>query len=609
MKPALSREAAAPFVRDMIEMVEARSRALPDGGIISVLEFVERLTVDQLSLAASGTPMPDEAYHHLERFAKTFVGSSVAGQPEFFLRLPGYKKSKAAFHQYISDAVEEHEYRSSNPAGRPDLMDIVARAAYANGCPFNEADRVANGHLPYANGFIYAGRICATMLYALLKHPSILKSVQTEIDDVFGEGIPTLKNLRRMTVLHNCIKETHRRYPVAPAVPRYAARTFEFAGYTIPRGTYLFLAVVVPHFDERYFADPYKFDPMRFAAPRSEGAQPHAYAPYGLGTHVCLSVGLVETVVMTTVGALLHSLDLELHPPHYELRGATDPVPGPERGFRLRIVGRRQAGTAGLERESESVFPLLNLAADEIARRWYPRGSTIIHQGDAADEFFIVVDGEVEIERTSGSGAVEHLARIGKGGYFGEIGLLHGVPRTATVRASEGGVTVLVISRESFMQMVAEHDLISDEIAEMAKRRMMVSQLADALPGLDSAALTKVSTHLERQRFAPGQVVIQQGDEADRFYVVVAGNAEVVNHHPGGDDIVLAMLGPGEYFGEIGILHNRPRTATVRAVGNVNLEVLSLAREHFLALSDSAHQTGQAIADKALRRLLALSAM
>ena len=217
-----------------------------------------------------------------------------------------------------------------------------------------------------------------------------------------------------------------------------------------------------------------------------------------------------------------------------------------------------------------------------------------------------MVDGQVEVERTSSSGVVEHLARIGRGGYFGEIGLLHGVPRTATVRASGGGVTVLVMSRESFMQMVTEHDLISFEIAEMAKRRMMVSQLADAIPGLDSAALAKVSTHLERQSFAPGQIVIQQGDEADRFYVIVGGEAEVVNHHPGGDDIVLAVLGPGEYFGEIGILQNRPRTATVRAAGNTDLEVLALAREHFLALSDSAHQTGQAIADKALRRLLAL---
>jgi len=523
MKPALSREGAAPFVQDMIEMVEARVRSLPEAGVISALEFVERLTVDQLSLAASGCPMKDADYDHLTRFAKTFVGSSVAGQPEFFLKLPGYKKSKSAFHLFINDGVLEHERRSSDSDRRPDLMDIVARAVYPDGSPFNEADRVANGHLPYANGFIYAGRICATMLYALLKHPSILKIVQTEIDAAFAEGTPTLKTIRRMTMLHNCIKETHRRYPVAPAVPRFAARTFEFAGYTIPRGTYLFVAVVLPHFDERYFADPYKFDPARFAPPRSEAARPHVYAPYGIGTHVCLSVGLVETVVMTTMAALLHTLNLELHPPDYEMRTAIDPVPGPESRFRLRVVGRRQAGTGVLEGELESVFPSLSLSADRIARRLYPRGSTIIRQGDVADEFFIVVDGEVEIERTNSSGVVEHLARIGRGGYFGEIGLLHGLPRTATVRASEDGVTVLVISRELFMQMVSEHDLISDEIAEMAKRRLMVSQLADAMPGLDSAALAKVSTHLERRRFVPGEVVIQQGDEFGDDFVAAQG--------------------------------------------------------------------------------------
>jgi cAMP-dependent protein kinase regulator len=180
------------------------------------------------------------------------------------------------------------------------------------------------------------------------------------------------------------------------------------------------------------------------------------------------------------------------------------------------------------------------------------------------------------------------------------------MPRTATVRAAGKGVTVLAIGRELFTHIAAEHDLISGEIAQMARRRVMVNQLAEALPGLNRETMARVSTHLERQRFAPGDVVIRQGDEPDRFYVIVAGEAQVVNHHPSGDDIVLGVLGPGEYFGEIGILHNRPRTATVQAAGAADLEVLALEREHFLALRDGAHQTGQAIAGKALQRLIEL---
>jgi CRP-like cAMP-binding protein len=85
----------------------------------------------------------------------------------------------------------------------------------------------------------------------------------------------------------------------------------------------------------------------------------------------------------------------------------------------------------------------------------------------------------------------------------------------------------------------------------------------------------------------------------------VAGQAEVVNHHPKSDDILLGRLGAGDYFGEIGILQNRPRTATVRAAGSTKLEVLSLGRDHFLALQASGHHSGHAIAEKVIQRVVA----
>ena len=131
-------------------------------------------------------------------------------------------------------------------------MDTVARAKYPDGRLFNEIDRAANAHLPYANGYLYAGRICASMLYALLKHEPLLNRVRDEIDRAYVRGIPVLQDLQGMTTLRNCVKETLRLYTIAPAVPRYAAKTFDFQGYTIPEGSYVFIAVVATHFDDRY---------------------------------------------------------------------------------------------------------------------------------------------------------------------------------------------------------------------------------------------------------------------------------------------------------------------------------------------------------------------
>jgi CRP-like cAMP-binding protein len=80
-----------------------------------------------------------------------------------------------------------------------------------------------------------------------------------------------------------------------------------------------------------------------------------------------------------------------------------------------------------------------------------------------------------------------------------------------------------------------------------------------------------------------GDTVIRQGDEADRFYVIVSGEVEV-SQIPveGGDPVVLRRLGADASFGEIGLLSGVPRTATVTALGEGQLLVLD--KEAFLDL-------------------------
>jgi len=68
-------------------------------------------------------------------------------------------------------------------------------------------------------------------------------------------------------------------------------------------------------------------------------------------------------------------------------------------------------------------------------------------------------------------------------------------------------------------------------------------------------------------RFQAGDVVIRQGDEPDRFYIIANGEVDVMRHTAEGTDVHLATLRRGEIFGEIGILEETRRTADVRAAG------------------------------------------
>jgi CRP-like cAMP-binding protein len=80
----------------------------------------------------------------------------------------------------------------------------------------------------------------------------------------------------------------------------------------------------------------------------------------------------------------------------------------------------------------------------------------------------------------------------------------------------------------------------------------------------------------ESQEFGPGETICRKGDDGDSFYVIGTGEAEVVD-----GDLLVTTIGPGEGFGEISLLRDTARTATVRA--RISMRLYTLERTDFLA--------------------------
>jgi len=135
-----------------------------------------------------------------------------------------------------------------------------------------------------------------------------------------------------------------------------------------------------------------------------------------------------------------------------------------------------------------------------------------------------------------------------------------------------------------------------DRHAHVPEAELARLEAIDLFEPLAPQLLERLAWNLIPVEPAPGEVVIREGDGGDRFYIVTDGEASVTVR---GREV--AVLGAGDYFGEIALLRDVPRTATVTAVGHLRL--LALERDEFIAAITGSTFSSEAAHRSAERRL------
>src|SRR5207249_3419091 len=220
-------------------------------------------------------------------------------------------------------------------------------------------------------------------------------------------------------------------------------------------------------------------------------------------------------------------------------------------------------------------FASLERLAKSARIREVPEGATIVRQGERGDEFFVVAQGEAEVlVRDAGEDAV--VERKGPTDFFGERALLGSGVRQATVKAATP-MRLLVFDQRVFWKelggVVAWESQVRAALQERDRLRA-VPLFSEATP----RQLDLLAVKLAVQPFQRGDSVVRQGDRGDAFYVVREGQVDVLSRG-NGRSRRLTELGPGEYFGEIALLRDQPRMATVR--GKTDGSVWKLERQDF----------------------------
>ena len=190
---------------------------------------------------------------------------------------------------------------------------------------------------------VYLGDMFSLVIYALASQPEIYAKIQAEADALFANGDPERADFTpaNIDVTHRFLMECMRMYPIVPMSIRNVMNSCVVEGYELPLGERLHIAQTASHYMSDVFPDAHTFDIDRYLPPRNEHHKP-GYAPYGLGTHMCLGFRWMELHLAVNVLMLAHYFKLEISPANYKLKYSPLPSMKPNKKLKFLIAEQRR---------------------------------------------------------------------------------------------------------------------------------------------------------------------------------------------------------------------------------------------------------------------------
>ena len=204
--------------------------------------------------------------------------------------------------------------------------------------------------------------------------------------------------------------------------------------------------------------------------------------------------------------------------------------------------------------------------------RAYKRGEIVFEKDDPGSSLFAIAEGAVVVDIGRG-----RTVPIGKGSIFGEVGLISGRKRGATIGTTEESILVEV-SRTAALKLMASVPAAKRAVTRISTERQLLQMFGS---GLTPADLGELLDTAEIKSVRAGETIIKEGDESFDVFVIRSGSM-VVEKSIGGKPVFLSYLPAGSYVGEMAVIDAGRRTATVRAA--IKSEVIKLQGDAFRRL-------------------------
>jgi cytochrome P450 len=312
LQPAFSSKRMGRYAELIVERTMRVVEGWQVGQQLHVVDEMTHLTVEIIAKVFYDVELTGKAAHLGEAvrvLSETFYHevSNPVKLPDW-LPLPAKRRKRWAIrtlHELIDGIIRER--REAGNIDRGDLLSMLLLAVDVEGDGTGMSDRQARDEAVtmFNAGHDSTAAALAWIWYLVAKPPAVEARLVEESQRVLGDRRANADDVPRLAYAECVVREALRMYPpVWALIVREALDDVELGGYTIPRGSEVFMFPWVIQRDPRFFESPLEFDPERFAPGRIEKIPQYAWLPFGAGPHICIgqSLALAEmTLILATV--------------------------------------------------------------------------------------------------------------------------------------------------------------------------------------------------------------------------------------------------------------------------------------------------------------------
>jgi cytochrome P450/NADPH-cytochrome P450 reductase len=343
-----------PMMVDIAEQLVKKWERLNGDEEIDVVHDMTALTLDTIGLCGFDYRFNSFYRRDYHPFVESLVRSLETVMMTRGLPLEGLwmrnrrqdmAKDVAFMNAMVDEIVAERRKNAEAAAAKKDML-----GAMMTGVDRASGDQLDDVNIRYQiNTFLIAGHettsgLLSCTLYALLKHPEVLKKAYEEVDQVLGADInvrPTYQQVVQLTYITQILKEALRLWPPAPAYGVHPLKDETIGGgkYTLKKGTFITVLVLALHRDPSVWGpNPDAFDPENFSA-EAEARRPiNAWKPFGNGQRACIGRGFAMHEAALAIGMILQRFKLLDHK-RYQMNLKETLTIKPD-GFKLKVRPR-----------------------------------------------------------------------------------------------------------------------------------------------------------------------------------------------------------------------------------------------------------------------------